>query len=470
MAPPRETPWSLEVSVLIRTGITVAAATLLLSSPARADRPQPRYVVTDPAMVDSVRTGQPLGVASNVIYLNGCFAPGDCTFTPGAEDSVTNRSSIIEQTSELSPFEAGDTAWAAVVECVQRAYLPFNVVVTDVDPSPAPHFEAVVAGSPDEVGFESSTGGVSPFTCGVINNAVTYSFANIYQGSIPDICWTVAQESAHAFGLDHEFLCEDPLTYLSDCGSEKWFRNQDVPCGEYEPRDCMCAGPNTQNSFATIRGLFGAGTDTPPTVSIVSPADGDNVRKGFVVTAQAADDIQIDRVELLVNNQLVATVTEPPFAFTVPPSVSDGVQQVQVAAYDIYEAVSRDQIEVVQGVPCDAADECLTEETCVDGRCVLGPGTPGGLGESCTANEQCASGQCGDDGSERHCAEQCDLGGGGCPDGFGCRKAGDVGVCWPGYDEGGGGCAVAGGDPGSLVLLGLGLLALGARRRRGRPS
>jgi len=458
---------------VIRSGTVVAAATLLASSTALADRPRPTYVPANPDLVEVIPTDAALGVPTNVIYLNGCFGPGDCTITPGAEDSITNRSSIIEQTSTVSAFDAGDTAWAAVVDCVQKAYLPFNVVVTDVDPSPAPHFEAIVGGTPDEIGFDASTGGVAPFTCGVINNAITYSFANLYQGSVPDICWTVAQESAHAFGLDHEFLCEDPMTYLTECGSEKWFRNQNVPCGEFEARQCMCAGATSQNSFATIRGLFGAGTDTPPTVAITQPADGDSVRKAFVVNATATDDIDVARVELWINSQLIGTVAKPPFAFTVPPTVSDGVQQVQVKAYDIYEAVATAEIEVTQGVPCESADQCLDVETCVDGRCVLGPGTPGGLGESCTGNEQCASGRCGDDGESKHCAEQCDLGGGGCPDGFGCRKAGDVGVCWPGYDDGGGGggCqAVDGGDAGGrFALLSLGLAAaLSFRRRRRR--
>lgn len=450
-----------------RSGIYVAAATLLVSSPALAERPRPMYVPANLDMVEVLPSGQALGGASNVIYLNGCFGPGDCTFTPGEEDSVTNRSSIIGTTSTLSPFEAGQTAWAAVVDCVQRAYLPFDIVVTDQDPSPAPHFEAVVAGTPDEVGFEPGVGGVSPFACGVIPNAVTYSFANVYAGSVPDICWTVAQESAHAFGLDHEFLCEDPMTYLADCGSEKWFRDEVVPCGEFEARDCMCGG-TTQNSFAEIQALFGPGVDAPPTVQITSPADGASVRKGFVVTASAADDIAIERVELLVNSRSHGVDTDPPYAITVPPSISDGVQRIQVRAYDVYDAVATAEIQVTQGAPCESAAQCLASETCVDGRCVLGPGQPGGLGEICTVNEACASGQCGEAGGERHCAEPCEVGAGGCPDDFGCREAGEGGVCWPGYDDGSGGCRAAGTDGGSLALLGLGLLAMGLGRRRRR--
>ena len=455
---------------MTRFGCFVATATLLASSSALADRPRPTYIVTDPmpadpAEVSGARGGQPV----NLIYLNRCAGPGDCDFTASApiEDSRTNQSSILQQNGSLTPFDAGDTAWASVVNCVQKVYAPFNVEITDQDPGSAPHFEAVVGGTPDELGFMPNVGGVAPFNCGIIDNAITYSFANLYQGSIPDICWTVAQETAHAFGLDHEFLCDDPMTYLTDCGSEKWFRNQDAPCGEFEERECMCGG-FTQNSFGSISQIFGPGTNAPPTVQITAPQNGASVNKGFQVSATASDDIEISRVELWVNSKLIQSVEIPPFNFTVPTNISDGVQQVQVRAFDVYDQVTTAQIEVTQGAPCQSADQCIAGDTCVDGRCVLGPGQAGGLGEVCTGNGDCASGQCGDDGSAKYCAEQCDLGAGGCPDGFGCRESGATGVCWPGYDDGGG-CQAGGDGQGQLAALALGLMAVlvaGRRRRR----
>jgi hypothetical protein len=54
-----------------------------------------------------------------------------------------------------------------------------------------------------------------------------------------------------------------------------------------------------------------------------------------------------------------------------------------------------------------------------------------------------------------------------CPSGFGCEiNDGDaMGVCWPGYDDGSGGCSVA---PGGAVTSGLLFAArvFGRRRRR----
>ncbi len=242
-----------------RFGVLVVVCALGSSSNAFADRPRGGYIVADPDLIEIVPPpdrSAPQDHTSNIIYLNGCFNPGDCTFSPGFDSSVSNTSSIIDQTVTLSAFNAGPTVWASVVECVRNTYKPFNIEITDVDPGAVPHFEAVVAGSPDEIGIGGPVGGVAPFGCGVINNAVTYSFANIYGGYVPEICWTVAQESAHAFGLDHEFLCADPMTYLYECSDNKSFQDVAAPCGEDGARECYCGGA-TQNSYQRIISHFG---------------------------------------------------------------------------------------------------------------------------------------------------------------------------------------------------------------------
>jgi MYXO-CTERM domain-containing protein len=351
-----------------------------VSSAALADRPRGSYVVVDPDMVDIAEPpdrNDPNNHSSNIIYLNGCFEAGDCTFTPGIDSSVENRSSIIDQSSTLSAFNAGPTAWDAVVECVRQTYAPFDIEITDVDPSPAPHFEAVVAGLPEEIGMGNGVGGVAPFGCGIINNAVTYSFANLYQGYVPEICWTVAQESAHGFGLDHENLCADPMTYRYDCDDNKRFQDIAAPCGEDQDRECYCGG-GTQNSYQRIMTHFGA------------------------------------------------------------------------------------------AVSCETTADCESYEVCIEHDCVLGPGSPGGLGESCNGNLQCDSGLCGSPGDDGHCTEEC-TGPDSCPEGFECTDAGGKFVCWPESGGGGGGCQAGGGDS-SLAPIGFGLLGvmLVLRRRRRR--
>lgn len=179
----------------------VAAVCVLgLSASAQAEdrKPGQRFQV-DSSMADIV---EPTGHTSNIIFLNRCV--GGCTIYPGYDDSRTNTSSVVAgthgQTAYISEFAYGQAEWDDIVECVTRVYEPFGVVITDQDPGNVSHFEAIVAGTDDEI--STSAGGIAPASCGVINNAITFSFAN--QGSLSQMCWTVAQETAHAFGLDHE--------------------------------------------------------------------------------------------------------------------------------------------------------------------------------------------------------------------------------------------------------------------------
>jgi uncharacterized protein (TIGR03382 family) len=367
-----------------RTHAVLAALTLGTVSLAHADvpanplqtpwsRPQGTYVLMEPGLPTLDGDGVSALAASNVIYLNNC-KPNGCQVTPGNEDSRQNRSIIPRQPSTVRPFAYDDAVWKQVVDCVRATYAPFNVRIVTERPASGDYHMAIVAGLPQDVQMQAGVGGVSPFTCGYINNAISYSFANVYGPNVDEICWTVAQETAHSWGLDHKFDERDPMTYLPSGPSRKVFQNEDGPCGEFNQRACMCGG-STMNSYQEILATFGPGT-------------------------------------------------------------------------------------------CQTADDCDEGMACVDERCVPGPGTTGGLGETCVRDEDCAGGQCNvDTEGNGYCTAECDPAKKGCPTGFGCVKAGDSGVCWPGADEDGGGCN-AGGNASGLGLLGVALAALVTRRRR----
>jgi uncharacterized protein (TIGR03382 family) len=70
----------------------------------------------------------------------------------------------------------------------------------------------------------------------------------------------MAQEIAHSFGLDHEMLPADPMTYL-DYPGERTFQNEMASCGEFSDRACgingmMCR--QRQNSVALLQQRLGA--------------------------------------------------------------------------------------------------------------------------------------------------------------------------------------------------------------------
>ena len=166
----------------------------------------------------------------------------------------------------------------------------------------------------------------------------------------------------HAWGLEHEFKCEDPMTYLYGCG-EKSFQDGDYPCGEYEARACECGGAS-QNAYQYILDLFGpAVPDTEaPTATITSPDDGDVFAVGddFDIAVQVADDNAIAMVELYLDGELSSADMADPYG---PWPVIDAI----AGSYEIYvvatDAAGKETVSGVvrfevtdAGAPPDAGD------------------------------------------------------------------------------------------------------------------
>lgn len=245
------------------------------------------------------------------IYLNRFGG----SYTCGNDDSATNRSSVVcgGDGGDIGGFSGSESQWSFVRDCVSDMFAPFNVYVTDIEPTGVDYVEAVVGGVPQDAGMPNGVGGVAPFTCGLIPNGIVYAFSDVYGNDMQGVCETVAQEVAHAFGLDHQFLCEDPMTYLGGCG-DKSFQDVYAQCGEFEPRECQCTGTDgdssTQNSVQEMLQILGAsdGSEPPPppvdtelpVVSLGAPA-ADAVlpaNSTINVTINASDDTQLTLVEL----------------------------------------------------------------------------------------------------------------------------------------------------------------------------
>lgn len=265
----------------------------------------------------------PMEQAQGMTHL---FAPGGTalpiymnrwggTYTQGWNDSSTNSSSIVSNgTAQISEFSGSDAMWDEIMECVTDQFSRFNIIVTDIEPTSGAYIESVVGGTPQQLGMQQGVGGVAPYdpyNCEVIDQAIVYTFAEVYMGSFGaarDICETATQEIAHAMTLDHAMLCEDPMTYLWGCG-EKEFQDEYAACGEYEVRDCSCGRPS-QNSVQLLYELIGAndGSEPPPPLedneppfaTILSPSDGAVLpaNEEIVITAAVTDDVGLVSVEL----------------------------------------------------------------------------------------------------------------------------------------------------------------------------
>jgi hypothetical protein len=452
-----------------RIASALALATLAsvagVASAQTAPRPQP--VIVDVPVGIPPTKGAP---ASRLIYMNRCPAGVGCVIRPGVDDSRTNTSSIPSSQVTITGFKQTDAVWAKVMTCMRATYAPFNIGVTDVDPGPGvPHYENIVGGKATELDSElAGAGGVAPFTCGEIPNAVSFTF-DVYGADSDALCWTAAQETAHAFGLEHEYNAADPMTYLNGGPSMKRFQATNSPCGTFSEVTCRCTGAATQNSYQFIIDMFGPGAPTAPTVSIKSPTGDNKVQPKFVVRIAATDDVGIDRIELWidgVNTGVVAKV--PPYQVSAPESIGQGPHSVEVRAFDVQGTPAMASVEVDVGPPCTASKGCSGDDVCVMGVCLPGPDAPGGLGSFCNANTECLSNVCiGEEGGEKACVEPCELDlKGACPEDFSCIPGGATGgVCW---ETGGGGCCQTGSGPMGPALFALGVLGFLVRPRRRR--
>lgn len=297
-----------------------------LSESLVVERPRGTYVEVDAARAwSAVRPVSNAG-QSHILFLQRC--EGGYTVRSGYGGSLVDESLILPPGWEvqLPPFPYEDEVWDELVDRVRGLFAPFDIIVTDVDPGNQPHDEAVICGTYDMIGYPNPAAGIAPGTCSVIPNAITFTFPTAHWGNTREMADTVGQEVAHAWGLDHQMLCNDPMTYLTRCG-DRDFQDVDANCGEYEPRGCSCGG-YTQNSFQHISGVLGA-VGTSSTI-IASPHTGDVFvpQESFEIVLDI-DETEVDRAAVFIDGDYMGRDVDPPFG-PWPVSLSEGTYELHV--------------------------------------------------------------------------------------------------------------------------------------------
>lgn len=350
------------------------------SSPAQpaARRPPGGLVAVDHPGVIVPEPGTAVVPPSRILYLNDC-KPAGCRIVPGdRDDSRRDQSAIIDVPKTLSPYAGSPADWDALVACVRDVYADFTIRVVTDDPGDVPHYEAYVAGLPRELGYPDF-GGVASFSCGIIPDAVSFSFVNLEPHDIDWTCWIVAQESAHNFGLSHSMLAGDAMTYLRN-PPRKRFVDESACIGTQgccQPEgECRCALVE-QNSHLRLLQTFGRAGATPPDILFDEPGNGTTgLLPGFTVRATVTDWDGVTQVELLVDEVMTASLTAPPYVFATPTDLAAGTHTVTVRATDGGGLTGRVNISVGVIEPCHDDDACAAVgpgRVCDDGRCVIAP-------------------------------------------------------------------------------------------------
>ncbi len=317
---------------------TAAAYDFVVGTPT-VDELQFARQVIPPSPTPTAPTPGTVSLAqSRIVYLN----KNGVTVAPGTNDARTNRSTIASASTTIAPWNVSATTWAATVSCMKELFAPFDIQIVEANPGNVPHIEAVFGGSPGQLGLPAGVAGVSPFTtdCSVIENSIVYTFTDVIPADARLACEIQAQEVAHSFGLDHQLLASDPMTYLQ-YNANRSFKNQLVDCGEDTVRPCGINGSvcrTKQNSVALLTerlGVKGApGDATAPVVGITSPSNNATVPPGFQITANVTDNVAVAMASLYIDGVASGSTTAAPYTFTTPTTLSEGVHTLKIEATD----------------------------------------------------------------------------------------------------------------------------------------
>jgi hypothetical protein len=314
------------------------------------------FILTGTAM-PVAPTSAPTGARAQTrtIYLNR----NGVTLTPGPNNSRANTSSLVVAPTTVPAWTASDALWTDTVACMRETFAPFDVAITETDPGATPHLEAVFGGSPAMLGLPMTAAGVSPMRtdCGVIEGSIAFAFTDVMPQKAQIVCAVMAQEIGHSFGLDHELLAADPMSYLPYAG-HRAFQDQTAACGETTPRPCGAPGNPacraSQSSYQLLLerlGAAGTGDIDPPTLAITSPADGTTVEPGFAITATVADDVAVARVTLAIDGTDVAARTVAPWSFTASDTLEPGPHLIELTATDGTNETTEMRMVTIDGPP-----------------------------------------------------------------------------------------------------------------------
>jgi hypothetical protein len=323
------------------------------------------------------------------------------------------------------PAYAGSEADAlAIIQVFENAMAPYAVRVAyeEAPPQHLPYSMVMMGGSPQDVGQDSGTLGVSCSSdCGdVWWRDTTLAFTE-QSGNPTTLGNTALQEAAHAFGLDHIDGSEHIMYPLATPGNKIWssactpYNNSTGPIGCTYIHRIFCP-EGSQNDDAELLAFFGPNAPDvqAPTVVINTPTDGIEVEsEGAVqVTAEVSDDhlgygwrlrvVQPDGGELIANAYQLDTGWDLSFS-----GLPDGEYEIYVEAVDHDGNEGTDVVSVFVGVPSDDSGGG------VDGTGGDGPGDgTGGDGPGATSGGGDGDGDGGGTGADGGASD--DDGGKGC--------------------------------------------------------
>jgi hypothetical protein len=120
-----------------------------------------------------------------------------------------------------------------------------------------------------------------------------------------------------------------------------------LPVGTYT--DTVTFLNTTNSSGSTTRNvtLLIETPDSPPTITITNPRDGQTVSGTVTIQVDASDDNGISRVEIYIDNVLTTTLTTTPYTYQWnTTTATNGSHTLRTTAYDTANQTADDQVRV----------------------------------------------------------------------------------------------------------------------------
>lgn len=194
----------------------------------------------------------PPSAPPKVVFLNR----GGGVYTPGIDNSPTNKTSLVNGSTTVTPWAIANAAWQTLLACVNQKFAPFNVTITDVDPGDTEHIEVVFAQA--SVSALSGASSVAPFTCNVVPNAIAFVSQAYAEANPIEGCAAVAASVGYSLGVEAVAVCPDAMSFAQTSCPSAGFTNVALSCGSNTPANCQCvSGATTQNSYARLLAITG---------------------------------------------------------------------------------------------------------------------------------------------------------------------------------------------------------------------
>lgn len=267
-----------------------------------------------------------------VIYLN--FSDGTESLQRGDMDDATRNQSSLGAATPYPAFTwpglaDGTISRRELVRTITRrvheAFLPYNVVLTLSRPAAGQYTMVLIGGSPTLFGFDAKVAGLAPMDCGnQTASNVVFTFPPALRGNVHGLFATVAQEAAHAYGLEHTTDPTDLMFPRVDPAQRRFQERASRIDGE---RLCGREIQSSHERLLEILGPWpadrpkplddgGQADTTPPAIAFHEPAAGAVVAQPFVVRAAVEDDGAIDEVTVEAGGTRLAAL-RPPFAWSL---------------------------------------------------------------------------------------------------------------------------------------------------------